>query len=184
MDGEDLILSNFQIAPDARGSGSSKSTASYLRINPKSLAAGTLDATYTGKLVPGFVPLHAARAQAYPRVSGALTHPLAAAAARGVFAIQDGPFAGGRIVFDVLAGTPVVTLLDSARATSIHLTQGATWNNDGLISIATAEGNGGEADDFVFYYLRGSFLTPDLMEFYLVIPALGLNGPFRAIRIK
>jgi hypothetical protein len=180
-DGPDLILSNFQTGDAERHGGSSKSTVSYLRVNADDLVAGKANGFYTGRMMDHFLSIHASKIQSYPRLLGVGSQNFSKEAVRGVFQVSDGKLAKAKIVFDVLANTPVVTLTYSDM--TFHFTDGAKWDGSGAFSVATPEGNGGEADDHVLNYIRGHFIDANTIEF-IQVNSLGLYGQFKAIRVQ
>lgn len=182
IDDDDLILANFLIGDDDRRTGSSKSTMAYARLSVAALQGGRLEGQYIGKSLSGFLGLHGRRSEKYPQFLPVLATPLSKNAARGMYVISNGSLAGGTVTFDILANTPVVSI--AASDAILRLDDGLAWDGSGVFSIATPEGNGGEADDRYLNFMRGHFVDPDTMEFILVVPSVGLQGPFSARRSK
>lgn len=177
IDGDDLILANFKFAAGLRDDGSSKASLSYLRVSIADLLKGALKGSYTGKFLDNFIPVSTSRVKQFPRFTPSSLNP-----PRGMFVVQQGAFSGAHILFDVLDGVPVMSLEQKSSGIAIKLSDGDQWRGDGLLSVATAHGNGGESDDPVLNYLRGRFRDANTLDFYLVIPQNGLMGPYTATR--
>lgn len=185
IDGDQLILSNFMTGNEDRHSGSSKTTLSYARVDLDSFLKGQFKGFYVSGNMSQYFQLNASRTQRYPKITTVASLNLSSRSVYGVFSITSGSmWSGAHLLFDVLSGTPVVSLVDSKSDSAIHFTDGPLWDGSGLLSIATPEGNGGEPDDKKLFYIRGHFLDADHLDFYLISPAKGLEGPLRAERTQ
>jgi hypothetical protein len=182
IDGDQLILSNFMTGNEDRHSGSSKSMVVYIKVDIASLRGGRLHGIYMGGNLPDFKPLDASRVQAFPQVVG-LPKPLfAKGAVAGSFNVPTSSWGPSTLVFDIVADTPVAYFRPKDTGQSFHFTDGPKWDGTGAFSTVTAEGNGGEPDDKKLFYLRGRFIDERQIEFYMVSPAKGIEGPLRATR--
>jgi hypothetical protein len=85
------------------------------------------------------------------------------------------------LTFDVLLDTPIIYFRSDATGYSLHFSDGPKWDNSGRFSLVTPMGTGGERDDKKLFYIRGRFVDSKQIEFYLISPEDGLQGPFKAI---
>jgi hypothetical protein len=186
LENNQLIVAGFQLNPADRRTGSSKSMNTYVRLDLPSLMAGKLSGEYISAAIPPIYPINAAKTAAFPNLASVAAHPLPANGITGAFS-TDMPQVilgkGTNIVFDVIEGMPIVSLVQIGAGTARHFTDGLPWNSNGVFSVTTAEGNGGELDDFKMWSIRGHFFDEDHFEFYVINPVLGLEGPFKATRL-
>jgi hypothetical protein len=186
FDGDNLVLASFGLENSDRRAGSSKSLISYFRVDLAEFRKGHLTGIYMTGNMSAFQRLDAHKTGSFPQLTSALKEPLPAKAIIGVFK-TDMPedIKAVNLVFDILLGTPVVSLAGTYSHIVNHFTDGPLWDeNTGLISIMTAEGNGGEPDDKKLYYMRGRALDANRIEYYVISPVKGLRGPFHAERIS
>jgi len=183
IDGDQVILSNFLVGNADRPSGSSKTSLSYAVLDLSSLLNGKVRGRYMTTFSPRFMTLNATRIQKLPQVFSVTKAPLKASTVWGAYSIVGNQRWQGEVVdFDILAGTPIITVTNRLHRIGFHLTVGPVWDESGVISLASPEGNGGEPDDKKLFYIRGHFLDEKHLEFYLLSPANGVEGPLLAIR--
>ena len=182
IDDDQLILSNFLIDHNERRSGSSKSIAAYIKVNLIALKEGRLSGKYMSGNLPEMQNLEALKVQSYSSfVRGNKIH-LTKKAVVGTYVVHNFSQGPANLTFDVLDGTPVVYLFIKRAGVSLHLTDGPMWSEDGLFSLVTPLGNGGEPDTKRMFYIRGRFLDEKHIEFYFISPLEGFEGPFTAKR--
>jgi hypothetical protein len=182
LDGPEMIFADFDAdGPDRRG-GSSKSLNFYLRIDAAQLLAEHITGTYMGGNMAAEQDVDMKRIQTYPKLTATPRVSLMRDAVAGSFATHSS-YGDSTLIFDILAGTPIVYLRDSMTGTSWRFTDGAAWDGTGTFSLSVPQGNGGEPDDRKLFYVRGRFLNDKTIEFYLVSPARGLDGPLLAKKL-
>jgi hypothetical protein len=181
----ELILANFLLGNKDRRSGSSKSIVSYMHIDLAALSEGKLTGKYLSSAMTDFFPLNGMKVNSFPHLEKAVSLPLDGDSVIGTYR-TDMPAELGKptnVIFDVLDGTPVISLVRTGVGTTNHFTDGPPWDETGVFSSSTAEGNGGEPDDKKMFSIRGHFLDETHLEFYLITPMDGLKGPFKAYRL-
>jgi hypothetical protein len=182
IDGDDLILSNFQVTSGERSSGSSKSTNSYTKLNLKSLSAGKLRGIFISGNMDAFATVAADKIQSYPVLTTVAQKKIDSHALTGAYLTNYTNWKNTILIFDVILGTPVISLVSRDEDVHFHFTDGPAMSSDGLFESMTAEGNGGESDDRKLDYIRGRFVDEKHIQFYFVTPDTGLEGPFEAVR--
>lgn len=180
-----LVISNFALDNAARPGGSSKSIVSYLELDlPSIYAANQLKGVYMSGSMDQFQPVNAKRIQTFPKIAAVAKAALDQYAVAGVFRTDiPGDPKGTNMIFNNLAGTPVISIVDVGYRFVTHYTEGPLWDGSGVFSSATSEGNGGEPDDHKLSYVRGAFSDLDHVQFYIINPVIGLQGPYHGTRI-
>jgi hypothetical protein len=184
VDEDQLILANFQLGNEERRNGSSKSLVTYLRIDLAALHSGRLHGVFMTGNAQQLKTVDGTRIQTYMRFPDIpLKQPLTKNSVAGSYALSNSTWGAATVIFDVLLGTPVLYFRPTNTGESIRFTDGMKWDASGRFSLATPEGNGGEPDDRKLYYIRGHFLDGGQMEFYMISPITGMEGPLKAVKL-
>jgi hypothetical protein len=105
------------------------------------------------------------------------------AAVTGVYTVAESRLGPARLIMDVLGGVPVIYFRpEKGGGLPLHLLDGPAWDGTGVFYSVTPEGNAGEPDDQKLYHIRGTVVSAREIEFYLVSPAYGMEGPLTALR--
>lgn len=178
---DQILFSDFGLDREGRKSGSAKSLNVYLKLSLSDLKNGILNGRLMGINFDKIKQLHGQRDDFLPVLKG-VGEKFDAQTLTGTYKTSAPFWGNAELVFDVLLGTPVIFYVFEETKSPWRFIDGAEWDESGVFSLGVPQGNGGEPDDKKFVYIRGRFLNQRELEYYLVSPALGLQGPMRAVR--
>lgn len=179
VDGEDLILSTFKIEHDERRDISARNTLAYLRLSLAELAHGKLRGYFHVQNLGHFQAVNAKKAHEFPSFDCDAGKHLAGSALVGAYTVHGTSFGEVTLLADVLAGTPVFTLL-IPDLEGRNAMDGPEWNGSGCFESYTSQGDW-EPESRQVLFLRGQLLGNGKMKVYWVTYR-GLEGPYLATK--